>query len=197
MARDIRELLRNMESGRKQKMPEGHREEFQKLLDKELPRNSVRVPVFWLQVAAGVALVAAVATFVFFQQEQVVSPENSVVNTESDEATTVKQLTLGDLSPDLSKIENFYLANINMELAGIEMKEEYKDLISGYLSRLTELHEEYEALTEELNTLGPNEATINALINNLQMRLNLLYRLKDQLNEFKSENDETINTHTI
>ena len=43
--------------------------------------------------------------------------------------------------------------------------------------------------TKELLEQGPNEATVNALINNLKFRLNLLYQLKEKLNELNaSEN---------
>ncbi|MBL4939362.1 MAG: hypothetical protein JKY16_03655 [Lutibacter sp.] len=61
-------------------------------------------------------------------------------------------------------------------------------MLDGYLEKIGELTQEYKILTNELNTEGVNEKTINALIDNLQLRLKLLYQLKEQLNELKKLN---------
>ena len=64
------------------------------------------------------------------------------------------------------------------------------DFFDGYLAKLEDLNNEYNRLTNELIQTGPNEQTVNALIDNLKFRLNLLYRLKDKLNELNnSENN--------
>ena len=47
-------------------------------------------------------------------------------------------------------------------------------MFDGYLSQLEELNKEYNVLSNELTTSGPTERTINALIDNLKFRLNLL-----------------------
>ena len=201
MAQDIRNMLKeqNLPSG--ERMPDGHRGQFRELLDKEFPDESKSVTVFWLRIAAGFILVLAAGIFVYFQQAGSFSqPQQNVVETTADDAgkaEKVREITLGDLSPDLSKIENYYLANINMELASLELTGESEQLIKGYMSRLTELNDEYMALINELNTIGPNQETVNALIENLQLRLDLLYRLKDQLKELKQEENETISTQEI
>ena len=96
--------------------------------------------------------------------------------------------TLGDLSPDLKKVEDYYLASINLELSKIQLTPENKELFDGYISRLEELNKEYDRLTQELTDNGPNELMIDALINNLKLRLNLLYRLKEKLKEFNTDN---------
>jgi len=44
-------------------------------------------------------------------------------------------------------------------------------------------------LEEELTQSGLNEQTINALIDNLKLRLNLLYRLKEKLSELNKSNN--------
>ena len=59
---------------------------------------------------------------------------------------------------------------------------------------LKELNEEYDKLTEELNDNGPNEGTLDALIDNLKFRLNLVLRLKEKLQEF---NDDTFAEESI
>ena len=66
---------------------------------------------------------------------------------------------------------------------------ESKELFDGYLLRLEELNKEYTRLEEELTQSGPNEQTVNALIDNLKLRLNLLYRLKEKLSELNESNN--------
>jgi len=89
--------------------------------------------------------------------------------------------TLGDVSPDLKKVEDYYLANINLELSKVKLTPENKEMFDGYVQRLEDLKNEYNTLSIELTKNGPNEQTINALISNLKFRLNLLHRLKEQL----------------
>ena len=79
--------------------------------------------------------------------------------------------SLGDVSPDLKKVEDYYLANINLELSKIELTPENKDMFDGYVQRLEDLKKEYNTLSIELTENGPNEQTINALIINDQRTL--------------------------
>ena len=63
--------------------------------------------------------------------------------------------------------------------------------MDGYLLRITELDTEYNLLNKELNDVGPSEASVNALIDNLKLRLELLFKLKNKLKELKNlENEE-------
>jgi len=53
------------------------------------------------------------------------------------------------------------------------------------------LDKEYKLLNKELNDVGPSEASVNALIDNLKLRLELLFKLKNKLKELKNiENEE-------
>ncbi|MEO0902253.1 MAG: hypothetical protein AAFY00_09595, partial [Bacteroidota bacterium] len=60
-----------------------------------------------------------------------------------------------------------------------------------------ELDGEYNHLNQELNELGPNDDTISALINNLQLRLQLLQKLKTKLNQLKSSKNEQESSYSI
>ena len=102
-------------------------------------------------------------------------------------------MTLGKISPELNTIETYYVNSINLEISEIEIDNSNKELIDGYLLKIAELMNEYTLLTKELNTKGVNNATIDALIRNLQLRLELLQHLKKQLSQFKNlnkKNDE-------
>ncbi len=58
------------------------------------------------------------------------------------------------------------------------------------MQRLSELDKEYTSLNTELNKIGPSEATVTALIDNLKLRLDLLFKLKSKLKELKNQNNE-------
>ena len=84
------------------------------------------------------------------------------------------------------------MAGINLQLASLKIAPENKELVDGYMSQLSILDKEYKKLNLELNKEGPTEATITALIDNLKLRLELLFKLKNKLNEFKTQENEKI-----
>jgi uncharacterized small protein (DUF1192 family) len=100
---------------------------------------------------------------------------------------------LATLSPDLKKVEEFYRAGINVQLASLKITDDNRELVDGYMQRLAALNKEYERLNAELNQYGPSEATVTALIDNLKLRLELLFKLKNKLKELKNQNNEEFN----
>jgi hypothetical protein len=108
-----------------------------------------------------------------------------------------KGISLGDLSPNLKKLETYYVANINLELSKLEISDENEMLIDSFMEHLDALNTEYKNLNEELNEIGPNDQTISALIKNLQLRLQLLQKLKKKLNELKTSKNEQVETNSI
>ncbi|WP_298236842.1 hypothetical protein [uncultured Algibacter sp.] len=185
MAQDIRDMFKeDTLSG--EKMPNNHEKRFLNKLDKAMPISSK--PSFnWFYLAASiVVLLGLIGVYNYFQ------PEN-VGTTEIASTDVVKTKTLGDVSPGLKKVEDYYLASINLELSKMKPTPETKDLFDGYLKQLSELNKEYEYLSAELNESGPSELTINALIDNLKFRLTLLYRLREQIKNFNTSNDALSN----
>lgn len=177
MARDIRALFKEDQS--QEKMPENHQERFFLKLEKALPVKK-KTKFIWVQVAASVVVFMGLsfAAFKYFQPEQSI---NNIVTKNVDETKT-----LGDVSPGLKKVEDYYLASINLELSKVKYTDENKEVFDGYIEQLSILNKEYENLSVELTKNGPSELTVNALIDNLKYRLNLLYRLKEQLNELNA-----------
>lgn len=186
MQRDIRKLFSEESKLAKGQMPEGHETRFLQKLGEELPvkkQNSF----FFLRIAAAVVVLFGLGFGIYTQ----FGPETDDPHVAEIEDKKSQINSLGDISPDLKKIETYYLANINMELAKMEYAPENMELIDGYLKRLAELNKEYDRLNKELAEIGPNVETIDALINNLKLRLNLLQRLKEQLNDLNSSKNET------
>ena len=147
-------------------------------------------------IAASLLLVFGIGVALYLTSGNEIQATDTVVQGE-DKADTKPNISLGDLSPDLKKIEQYYVSTINMELSEIEISDDNKAMVDGYMERLAQLNKEYLELNKELNTIGPNDQTIAALIRNLQLRLELLYKLNDQLNSLKSSENETVSSQSI
>ena len=194
MARDLRKLFEEEQESEQFLMTKGHEKRFMDRMEKELPKQE-KSSFFILKIAASILVLASIGTFFYINGEDNTIPTNIV-----DKAPVVEtknSISLGDLSPDLKKVENYYVANINLVLSKLDASGNNKVLVDGYMERLAELNLEYKNLNAELNQIGPNDKTITALIKNLQLRLQLLQRLKEKLNEVQSSKSEQYETNAI
>ena len=193
MEQDLRKLF-DGEREKEHHMKEGHEARFMERLEREMPPFKDNSRVWILSIAATVLVLVSVGVFFFTSQESPIPSENSVVDAQQD--NTEETISLGDLSPDLEKVESYYLASINLELSRLEVSPDNKELVDSYMEQLAELNREYQQLNKELNTFGPNDQTISALIKNLQLRLELLQKLKEKLNQIKSsKNEQVLSNH--
>jgi hypothetical protein len=193
MARDIRQLFEEEQQESPLKMSDHHEARFLKKLNEALPIESAikkRLPV--LQIPASIVILIGLGfgATIFFGTSEGLSSE--IVNTQSP-SKEGQLKSLGDISPDFKKVEDYYLASINIELSKVKQTPENKELFDGYVVRLAELNQEYKRLSVELTEHGPNELTVSALIDNLKLRLHLLYRLKEQLNDLNTSEVEKVN----
>lgn len=182
MAQNIKELFKH-EKITGERMPENHQDRFLDKLNLALPETLPKAKTYtfsWMQIAACVVVLLGLSFGVFkcFQPDGLNDMTEIVAN------KTIDTKTLGDISPGLKKVEDYYLANINLELSKMAYTPETKELFDEYLIQLNALDKEYQKLSLELTDSGPSELTVNALIDNLKLRLNLLHRLRSQLKEF-------------
>ncbi|MEZ4817282.1 MAG: hypothetical protein R2776_04840 [Flavobacteriaceae bacterium] len=191
MAQDIRDMLKDFKP-KEPKLSTGHEARFEAKLATVFSEKKRNTSFFWLKIAASVAVLISLAYFGFqyFTKETIVG--NEIIDTNTEIINQTPTITIGNLSPDLKKVEDFYVTGINQQLASLQRTPENEELINGYLQRLEELNNAYTLLNKELNEVGPSEATIAALIDNLQLRLELLFKLKNKLKELKNLENETI-----
>ena len=189
MAQDLRKLFEEDPKDQHIKMSADHEARFLQKLDKELPKRIGSSHFSFLNIAASVVVLLGLAYGAF---QAFPSSGSTIEGPIKVVDTDIK--TLGDVSPDLKKVEDYYLASINLELSKVQLTPENKELFDGYVERLKELNEEYDKLTIELNDNGPNVETLDALIDNLKFRLNLVMRLKEKLQEF---NDDSFTQESI
>lgn len=187
MPKDIRKIVENYpeESG---SLSSNHEAKFQKKLMKELHVSKQKRNYTWLSVAASVVILISVA-IQFYPSD--LNNKKLIKDSEKQE------VSLGSLSPELQSIESYYVNSINLEISNLEVTDDNKEVLDSYLAKIGELTSEYKSLTQELNTKGVSDEIINALINNLQLRLQLLQRLKKQLNDLKNLNTKQNETQII
>ena len=190
MGQDLRKLFEEQRKNKKYQMKKGHEDRFLSKLETALPEKENSNSYFWLKIAASVLVLIGLGSYVFMNTVNENNPTTTATTSTVEKSKT--SISLGDLSPDLQKIESYYLANINLELANLEVSDENNDLVDSYMEQLAVLDAEYKKLNKELNTIGPNDQTIEALIQNLQLRLELIKKLKEKLNQLKlSKNEQT------
>ena len=186
MAQDLRDIFKEQRRLEHESMPQGHEARFLQKLENGAPQQVSHKFRNWWKIAASVVVFLGLGYGAYH-----FTTDPMPIAVDSDEVvTTPKVKTMGDISPDLKKVEDYYLASINLELSKIELTTDNKEIFDGYINRLEELQDEYNNLNMELTDNGPNPLTIDALINNLKLRLNLLYDMQDQLKRLNTNDGE-------
>lgn len=158
-----------------------HEEEFIARLYEELPeRKRGFSPI--LKIAASIVLLIGMGIF-YYTSLGPVSPVPS---------GNPETFSLGQLSPDLKEVENYYSSNIQTLLTNIEHHREGTAEKERYLNRLSILQKEHETIVSEIKEDGPSTFTVSALINNLRLQLELLQELNHEITSSKNENYGTI-----
>ncbi len=203
MARDIKKMMQNY-NPEGSKLSQEHEARFEARLKKTFSDeifHEKKTSFSWLKVAA-IAIVLIGVGFLGYQKlagpsssESNNLPKAMVVNEPQKSASTdEKNMTLADISPDLKKVEEYYMTGINVQLASLKITDENRDVVDGYMQRLATLDKEYSALNAELAKVGPTESTVTALIDNLKLRLDLLFKLKNKLKELKNQENDQFET---
>ena len=194
MEQDLRNLFEKDSNAQNAKMSQGHEARFLSKLDDELPQETKASRFSFLNIAASVVVILGLSfgAYQFLNNSGGDIPEGTEIVNGGESKKDIK--SMGEVVPDLKRVEDYYLASINLELSKVQMTPENKDLVDGYIQRLKELNDEYDNLILELNENGPNEATLDALIDNLKFRLNLVMRLKEKLQEFNDDAFEQVIT---
>lgn len=139
----------------------------------------------WYKIAA-VFIVLFGIGFLLLQQTGSSPGENNIASGKELQETPVDTTVfLSDVSPSYKKVEDYYLGTLHTELAQLNVTDENKLLIDSFMAQLAELDQEYKRLNSELAVTGVNDETVSALIENLTLRLDLLFKLKIKLEELQ------------
>lgn len=104
---------------------------------------------------------------------------------------------LANVSPELSKTQEFFTTAINQELASLnnERNPETESIINDALKRIDLLEKEYEKLKIDLTESGEDKRVIYAMISNFQNRIDLLQNVMKQIEEVKQLNTNYNENH--
>lgn len=174
---DIKDKLKEEKMLRE--LSNSHRSDFERKLQKELHGKSAGVRQY-LMIAASVIALFTLGYMITLTQD---NPRKQV-------ETQSASVSLEEFSPELKKIENYYLTAINMELANLEVTDANKLVLQEYFRKMNSLTNEYKLQSEELQINKIDEELINNLIDNLQMRLQLMIELKNELKKLKTKENE-------
>ncbi len=201
MAQDIRELLKQDKQIpiASERIKEGHQQRFMDKLERELPAEKRRLNMQWLKIAASVVVILSVSFMTFNQLSTGDADTNTIVDSDK---TVIKNSTvllnkqsssLAEISPEYGKVEDYLLTSIKFQVSQITVDETNRELVESFKTRLDNLDKEYQKLNKELIEVGPNQQSVEAMIENLKMRLSLLTRLNDKLKELEKIENEGYN----
>lgn len=162
---DIRKLFGN-EDDIKKPLPINHRNEFLEKLKSERQPKANRF--LWLKIAA-VLVIGLVASYTVFQKE--------IVEEESP------------LLSQIEAIEAEYLKNIDTEWQNFLAIAEDGNLIKRYESQLSKLNKDYQGISDNFKKDSNNILVVEALVENLRTRLQLLRDIQEHIKILNQENE--------
>ena len=189
----LEDFIRNNRSDLEQEGPseavwEGVRDKLFAEQKKPAGRGVKMVPmgVVWKMAASFLILLVSVVLVQYYYHKK------------GEEAQTVAETT-GETNndatlqayPDFAEAEAFYIAQINERKREIEaLKPEKFGLGSEFSGDVAQLDSLYSFLKEELQVNAQNEQIVNAMIENLQMRIEILNQQLIILKQVKSSSQD-------
>jgi hypothetical protein len=170
MKRDIRDLFK--EEDELKTLPENHRTEFLAKLKTQSKKSTNSFP--WLKIA-GVLLIALTVSFSLFynkQEEQKVSP----------------------IIAQVEAVEAEYLANIETEWKSFVAIAKDDVLVERFRKKLDELDTDYKTISIQFKKDANNILVIEALVDNLQTRLQILKDIQAHIKILNQKNGQNENT---
>jgi hypothetical protein len=171
MKRDIRDLFR--EEDDLKTLPDNHRTEFLEKLKKQPEKKATGFP--WLKIAAVLLVALTVGFSVFYEKPEVVEVSPIIAQIESVEAK--------------------YLADIETEWQSFITLAEDDMLVERFRNKLDDLSTDYKEVSKEFKNNTNNILVIEALVENLQTRLQILKDIQAHikiLNQKYGQNENTI-----
>ena len=102
-------------------------------------------------------------------------------------------IDLADISPKMEEIQGYFIAEINEKTKILEKNKTFENklIIKQTLGQLTKLENEYQQLLKELNKQGNQKEIINFMLENYQLRLEILENMLKKITQIKKLKNET------
>ncbi|EDP69463.1 hypothetical protein FBALC1_05208 [Flavobacteriales bacterium ALC-1] len=169
MKRDIRDLF--TEEDDLKTLPESHRAEFLEKL-KQQPKEKSSFP--WLKIAVVILIALTVGFSVFYNQSE---EEN-----------------LSPIIAQIEAVEAEYLEDIEKEWESFVAIAEDDVLVERFRKKLEELDNDYKEISTQFKNDANNILVIEALVDNLQTRLQILKDIQEHIRILNQNNEQHENT---
>jgi hypothetical protein len=168
-------IMENKEMFTNEEPLEGHFERFEDRLKFQQRRNRIRKLYRITSIAAVGLLLIASSIFVYDRY--------------FDAAPA--SFRLGDISPELQKVEYFFTSQIDQTTTGIDSLSHYTDKMTmdamhQEIARMDSLHTD---LQKKMGLNPGDERIVNAMICYYQARLKVMQNFVDMLNQIKQNNN--------
>lgn len=172
MKRDIRELFKSEDEANINQLPENHRAEFlQKLHQPAKPKKKT------LGLLSLIAVLFIACTVIF----NVIEMDSNIV----EESPIIAQI---------ETIEAEYLADIETEWQSFIALTEDDVLVERFRKKLKELDRDYKEISVQFKEDSNNIYVIEALVENLQTRLQILKDIQKHIKILNQNNEHYENT---
>lgn len=154
---------------------EGHFERFEGRLRLQQRRNRIR-QIYRITSVAAVGLLLIASSIFVFDRYFDAAPAS---------------FRLGDVSPELQKVEYFFTSQLEQTTTGIDSLSHYTDKITleamhQEIARMDSLHTD---LQMKMGLNPGDERIVNAMISYYQARLEVMQSFVDMLNQIKQNNN--------
>lgn len=174
MKQDIRDLFKTEDSSGKQ-LPDNHRQEFyDKLKASRVKRESKLNKTYLFKVAAILVLCLAFTVFIY--------NSNQKVNTQIVEESPIEI--------QIDAIEKQYLAHIDDEWQNFINIANDDKLVKRYEDKLDDLDNDYKEISNQFKADQNNIIVIEALVDNLKTRLQLLKDIQGHIKVLNQKNEQ-------
>jgi hypothetical protein len=161
--------------------PEGHFERFNERLKQQQRRNKIRFMTRISSIAAIGLLVIASSIFVYdryFDQEPLT-------------------LNLGDINPQMQKVEYYYTTQINELSVGMDSlsagtQENLKKMMADELAEMDSIHRD---LQKKLGSNPGDDRIVNAMITYYQTKVGMMKSFLNTLTQIKQTNNSKNDHH--
>ena len=175
MGQDIKKIFEDAPEMASREIPKGHKNRFESKLDSAFPKKESTFSI--MKIAASFALIVSLSLSGYFYFNV------------DDSSTQIN--SMADISPDLKKVEDYYLTHINYQFSKIKITEENRAFLETYFVELGLLQEAYKSTIAKIDSEEEiSEEIIDGLIENLQSRLKLMFQLKAQLKKMDNLNKQ-------
>ena len=102
-------------------------------------------------------------------------------------------IDLADISPKMEEIQGYFIAEINEKTKILEKNKTFENklIIKQTLGQLAKLENEYQQLLKELNKQGNQKEIINFMLENYQLRLEILENMLKKITQIRKLKNET------